>query len=487
MSFRESLTDYLRLSPLNLSGTAKALSNMRFSGGSGGQFGGWNGLFSTFNSRINYPVELAAGQNYEGLRNLTLIQAAVQWVARGLVSAPLKVVEITDTDDKEKQVDHPLVELFRRPNPYYSRSVLLRGLALSLIVADEAYILKVRSRYGQQFGAPIELWWEPHWTIRPRWQINGLNFIDYYEYERDGVWYPVEPKDVIVLRRDLDPYTRRGFGPTSSLLREFYTDQQASGFMAQLLRQGLVPPVIVGLGTKDNPYNGSDDERASFARGLIRKMSGDKAGEPMVVPGGVDVQQLGFDYSKVGLERVRRIPVERFCAVMGISPVSLNLAATSDKGQAYANVKNYLEHDYDSYIVALHNYIGEEFETQLLPDFGDSTNLAVRWNYDQVPEKQPDKLVEAQISTILYDAGLITQNEGREINAYKPDAGGDIYKPVSVSTSPFGNQDNVNDPSAKSLDFNTTDDDDLMDGTSWWKRNAPAMARRLASPKRLVS
>lgn len=486
MNLRESLTDYLRLSPLNLTGTAKALSNIRFSGGAGGQSGGWGGLFNSFSSRINYAHELAAGQNYEGLRNLTLIQAAVQWVARGLVSAPLKVVELTDTDDKEKQVDHPLVDLFRRPNPYYSRSVLLRGIALSLIVADEAYILKVRSRYGQQFGAPIELWWEPHWTIRPRWQINGANFIDYYEYERDGVWYSVEPKDVIVLRRDLDPATRRGFGPTSSLLREFYTDQQASGFMAQLLRQGLVPPVVVGLGTKDNPYTGSKEDQASFARTLIRKMSGDKAGEPMVVPGGIDVQQLGFDYSKVGLERVRRIPVERFCAVMGISPVSLNLAATGDKGQAYANVKNYLEHDYDSYIVALHNYIGEEFETQLLPDFGDVTNLAIRWNYDQVPEKQPDKLVEAEISTMLFEGGLITKNEGREINAYKPIEGGEEFAAPQASTS-FSNQDNLNDPAAKSLDFDTTDDDDLADGADWWKRSAPRAARRLVRAKGLVS
>lgn len=484
MNIRDLISDYLRLSPLNLSGTAKALSNLRFSGGGGGGFGGWGGLFNPFNTRINYASELGAGQNYEGLRNLTLIQAAVQWVARGLISAPLKVVEITSTDDKEQQVDHPLVDLFRRPNAYYSRSVLLRGIALSLIVADEAYILKVRSRYGRQFGAPIELWWEPHWTIRPRWSIGGSNFIDYYEYERDGIWYPVDPADVIVLRRDLDPITRRGFGPTSSLLREFYTDQQASGFMAQLLRQGLVPPVIVGLGTKDNPYNGNDDDRRSFARALIRKMSGDKAGEPMVVPGGVDVQQLGFDYSKVGLERVRRIPVERFCAVMGISPVSLNLAATSDKAQAYANVKNYLEHDYDSYIVALHNYIGEEFETQLLPDFGDTANLAIRWNYDQAPEKQPDKLVEAGISTMLYKGGLITRNEGREINAYKPDAGGDEYA-TPATTQSFSNQDNMIDPTAKSLDFDTTDDDDLADGVDWWKRSAPKMVRRLSKPRQV--
>lgn len=420
MSIRKSITSYLSLSPLNIAATAKALANLRFQGGYGGQSYGWAGdLFSSFNSRINY------GQEIGDLRNLTLIQAATQWVARGLVSAPLKVVDI-GADDKETPIDHPLTDLFRRPNPYYSRSVLLRGIALSLIIADEAYILKVRSRFGQQFGAPIELWWEPHWTIRPRWSQNGSNFIDYYEYQRDALWYPINKEDVIVLRRDLDPTTRRGFGPTSSLLREFYTDQQASGFMAQLLRHGLVPPVIVGLGTKDNPYNGSAEDRAAFASTLIRKMSGDKAGEPMVVPGGVDVQKMGFDYSSIGMDSVRRIPVERFCAVMGISPVSLNLTSSGDKAEAYANVENYLKHDYRSYIVPLHDYIGEEFETQLLPDFGDS-DLHIRWDYTRAAEMQPDKKIEADIATLLFEKGVIQLNEARERVDYKPVPEGDQF------------------------------------------------------------
>lgn len=418
MSIRESITNYFSLSPLNVIGTAKALSSLRFQGGYGGQSSGWMGdLFSAFNSRINYALEVGEP------RNLTLVQAATQWVARGLISAPLKVVEL-NTEDEENVVDHPLTDLFRRPNPYYSRSVLLRGIALSLIVADEAYILKVRSKYGQRFGAPIELWWEPHWTIRPRWSQSGANFIDYFELRRDGMWNQrVEIDDVIVLRRDLDPDTRRGFGPTSSLLREYYTDQQASGFMAQLLRQGLVPPIVVGLGNKDAPFTGNPED---FKNALIRKMSGDKAGEPMVIPGTVDVNKLGFDYSDIGMDKVRRIPVERFCAVMGISPVSLNLTSSGDKAEAYANVENYLKHDYRSYIVPLHDYIGEEFETQLLPDFG-TPDLHIRWDYTRAAEMQPDKTVEANLATSLFEKGVIQLNEARERVDYKPVPEGDKF------------------------------------------------------------
>lgn len=415
-SLTESVKEYFSMSPLNVFGTAKALSSLRFQGGYGGQSYRWGGFLSAFNSRINYAQEVG------NLADVTLIQAATQWVARGLTSAPLKVVTL-GADDKETPVEHPLVDLFRRPNPYYSRSVLLRGIALSLVIADEAYILKVRSRYGQQFGAPIELWWEPHTTIRPRWSQNGANFIDYYEYQRDSLWYPIRPEDVIVLRRDLNPETRRGFGPTSSLIREFYTDQQASGFMAQLLKHGLVPPVVVGLGSKDNPFTG---DAKSFAEELRRKMSGDKAGEPMVIPGSAEVQKLGFDYSDIGMDKVRRIPVERFCAVMGISPVSLNLTSSGDKAEAYANVENYLKHDFRSYIVPLHDYIGEEFETQLLPDFG-TEDLHIRWDYTRAAEMAPDKEVEATIATQLFEKGVIRLNEARERVDYKPVPDGDKF------------------------------------------------------------
>ena len=413
MSLASSIKEYASLSPFNLTGTAKALSNLRFPMGSGGQAWGWGGFLQSFNTRINYAQEVG------DLQNVTLIQAVTQWVARGLTSAPLKVVTIGE-DDKETIVEHPLTELFRRPNPYYARQVLLRGIALSLTIADEAYVIKVRSRFGAEFGAPLELWWEPHWSIRPRWRTG---FIDWFEYERDGIWYPLDPKDVIVFRRDLDPKTRRGYGPTSSMIREFYTDQQASGFMAQLLRHGLVPPIIVGLGTEQNPFNGDKD---SFAKALQRKMSGDTAGEPMVVPGGFDVQKLGFDYSSVGLEKVRQIPVERLCAVMGISPISLNLTTSSNKGQAYANVENYLKNDYKSYIIPLHDYIGEELERQLLPEFG-VEGVNIRWDYSRVPLMRPDTVSEATVATTLYEKGVIQLNEARERVEYKPVPDGDQF------------------------------------------------------------
>lgn len=423
MPILNSLRNLIAESPLNLAGTAKALSNLTFPNRTGGGLGWSSFLPFIGGTRINYKQELDAGESFEGLRNLTLIQAAVNWVARGLVSAPLKVMEVAE-DEKETVIpNHPLAERFAMPNQYYSRAVLLFGIALSWVIAGEAYLLKVRSRFAGRFGQPAQLWWEPHWTIRPRWTSG---FIDYFEICRDGIWSAVDPSDVVVIRREIDPFTRRGFGQVNALLEEFYTDVRGARFAAQLFRHGLVPPLIVGLGTKENPFNGGPEDQKAFAEDLKRKMRGDKAGEPMVVPGGFAVEKLAFDYSKIGIAEVREVPENRFCAVMGISPHSLHLAA-SREASTYNNVDGYLRADYRNYIKPLHDLIAETFEQYLLPDYGETRNVAIRWDYGQVPEMQPDKKVEAEIAALLYEKDIWKRSEAREATGMEYDEEDEVY------------------------------------------------------------
>src|SRR5690349_12547640 len=77
-------------------------------GGSGGM--GFYGLWDT-GTRINFAQEVGP------LENVALVQAGVGWVARGLNSARFQVVTV-DSDSKEKDIpDHPVAQLFHRPNP----------------------------------------------------------------------------------------------------------------------------------------------------------------------------------------------------------------------------------------------------------------------------------------------------------------------------------------------------------------------------------
>jgi phage portal protein BeeE len=232
---------------------------------------------------------------------------------------------------------------------------------------------------------------------------------------------------VIAIRNGVDPETRRGLiNPNTALMREYWTDNQVARFTAQMFKKGLVPPVVVGL----PDYAG---DLVAFRDGLVRKMSGDSAGEPMVTKGDVKVEKLGFDYSKFGFKETREIPEERFCASMGISAHSLMLGVARDNS-TYDNVSRYLSHDYRNYIRPLHSLIASELNTQLLPDFGETDSISVNWDYSQTMLMQPDKDADWKRVGQAFKDRIIDQAEAREALQYKWDeAHKGVYFPVQSS------------------------------------------------------
>lgn len=459
----------------------------------GQNFNLWNNLFRTGTS-LDFASEVG------DLRNSALVMAAYNWVSLNAASARPYVATL-DADNKEDEVqDHPLIQLLNEPNPYYGFDELIGGLSYSWMTAATAYI--IANRDGT--GAFAELMYEPHWTIRPVWDNEGKQFISGYEVQRNGKWVrlPTEKEDslapeVLVFRKGIDPETRMGMSAMSSLMREFYTDQQAAQFAALLMRQGLVPPIVVSLGSKESPVG--PDAVPIFKDKLARVMRGDSAGEPIVHNHPATVEKLGFDYSSIGLKEIREIPKQRFCAAMGISEHSLNLGTET---ATYNNVEQFLKRDYRGYIVPFHKYIAKVLTKKALPEYGDVTGLVVRWDYSEVPLMQPDLDAEHARNREDYKARIIDQAEAREAIGYDfEDKHVDVYYPVpsnNITLSPldeppkpvappqFGkppvapnadpNEPELNQPPAKAI---IGDAGDAQDGADWWRANAPEAAKGL--------
>lgn len=398
----------------------------------GQNFDLWNEFHADWGSKINYVREVG------DIRTSALFMAAYIWVTKGFNAARLTVVQI-DSDNKETEIqNHPLVEKFDQPNAFYGGEELWAGVVLSTLADGGAYILKVRNRAT----GIAELWYEPYWSIRPVWPEDGSEFISGYEINRNGYWKPIEIEDVFVLTpHGMDPDTRRGQSATAALLREHYTDQQAAQFAALLMKQGLVPPLVVSVGDKDRPA--TEDQARIVKESLMRQMSGSAAGSPTVTSAATNVEMLNYDYGKMGLRDVRAMPEERFCAAMGISPYSLHFG-TSRQASTFSNVENYLKQDYRAYIVPLHNYIAKKIAREMLPEFGDTANIRVKWNYDEVPLMQSDQTVEWKRIAEAYKARILDQAEAREAIGYKSDDSHiGIYYPVQSTTTTVNEIDDV--------------------------------------------
>ena len=391
----------------------------------GPDFSIWNQFWATGGkqSSINYEQELGS------LQTSALFMAAFSWVSRGLNGARLTVVDV-DANGLETEIrDHPLTALVTQPNAYYNDNELFSGFALSWLSRASAYWLIVEDNAGDV----SELWYEPADSIRAVWPEDGSSFISGYQVNRNGEWRDVDSASVLAFRGSIDPITREPYNATSCLLREYYTDKQAAEFSALLMKQGLVPPLIVALGDKDRQV--TPEDMKEFKDGLSQLMSTPKAGQPAVINAPAEVSMLNYDYSKIGMRDIRAIPEERFCAAMGISAYSLHFGI-SRTASTFSNVEQYLKHDYRAYIVPLHRYIAKRLTYELLPRIDATPNLRVCFNYDDVPLMQPDlneiwgRIVNA------YRARVIDQAQALEALSYKPDPSQQgVYYPVPAAST----------------------------------------------------
>lgn len=447
----------------------------------------WDRYFQS-NQKLDFSREVG------DLRNSALVMAGYNWVATNAAGARPYVCKL-DADNKEDEVqNHALIELLNEPNPWYGFDELISGISFSWLTAATAYIIANRSAGG----GIAELYYEPHWSIRPYWDSAGTDWISGYELQRNGVWnkMPQGPRDpvVIAFRKGVDPEARTGMSATSSLIREYYTDQQAAQFSALLMKQGLVPPVVVSLGDEKSTVD--NDGVKLFKEKLVRLMSGDTAGEPLVMNHPAKVEKLGFDYSSVGLRDIRQIPEERFCAAMGISPHSLNFG-TAAETSTYSNVEQYLRQDYRFYIVPFHRYIARVLQRQLLPELGPTDNLRVKWDYSEVPLMQPDTNAEWERVANAYKSRILDQAEAREAIGYDfEDKHVDVFYPVAatqLTLSPLterpkpapkmlnpGQPDDEDQPEAKGV---IGEQEDVDAGDEWWRKHAPSEAKDLMDAK----
>ncbi len=167
-------------------------------GGSGPIYSSMNAWDSVLDSGLGSIQEINYEAKLGDLSRSSLVMAAYRFLSNVLPEARLEVKEGEGVGGSSEVVpNHPAVNLWNRPNKFYSGSTLKKAISFSWVLRSEAYILKTMNKGGTQ---PTELWYEPHWTIRPAWPMDGSEFISHYEINRNGQWLPIPVENVIHLR-----------------------------------------------------------------------------------------------------------------------------------------------------------------------------------------------------------------------------------------------------------------------------------------------
>lgn len=331
-----------------------------------------------FLPRTGYPY---GSDIRHGFRS-NAVMAPVNWICRNFTQAEV-IVENRIDNAYAEVVDHPLKALLDNPNPFYDGDLLLRSTLISYLLDGNGYWRKVRNTFGEV----IQLWYLPHFLVQPKWPEDGSVFISHYEYRptSSGFAVPIPVRDIVHFKPNLDPRNPRlGMGALKPLMREVFTDEEASNFSASILRNMGVPGGV--LSPKDVGALPSPEDKEEMKEYMRTGFTGDRRGEWFVTTIPTEVKQFGFDPSQLLLTNLRDITEERVCAMLGIPAAVVGFGAGLQQTKVGATMREMREEAWTSGIAPRHRNIGRTISKDLIPDFQSEVRpFRVRFDTSKVP------------------------------------------------------------------------------------------------------
>jgi HK97 family phage portal protein len=355
-------------------------------------------------TKINYAQAIG-----DPLKN-SAVFAVLNYICRTFPEAPPRVYKRDRNGTLQAEYDHPLETLLEEPNENYDGIVLWMGSILSLLINGNSYWLKYRDALGQL----KELFYVPHYCIEPQWPIDGSKFISYYEFRPgDGKLYKVLPEDIVHLRYGLDPDNpRKGLSQLAPVLREIFTDNEASNFGAALLKNMGVPSVIISPTSEDVAI--TKEKAEAIKKRFKDAVTGDNRGEPLIMSAGVRVNTVSLSPQQLDLKMLHRLPEERISAIFGVPAIVAGLGAGLDRS-SMSNFHEAREMAYESCIIPLQQILVRQLKRQLLYEFSSvsTKGRVVDFDLSRVRVLQTDENKKAQRIDLAIRGGWMRRSEGR--------------------------------------------------------------------------
>ena len=417
-----------------------------------------------YNTTSGYFDHKTLAEVGDGTGNSAVI-ACLQVLATAFAEPNILVSSRNSEGDYQREMNHPLTKLLRRPNPYMTQQLLANYIVTSLNAAGDAFIYKNRNQRGQVVElVPLM----PH-LVEAKGNENEL--ITHFNYQPQGGMQGedavrIEKVDMIHLRQNVDPNNmRKGLAPLRGVLREIAGDEAAGQYTAALLHNMAVPGVI--LSPRDDQMGGPTREEAeAIAEMYKEKFGGKNRGAPMVLSGAMNVEVVSFSPDQMKLAELRRIPEERVSAVLGVPAVLAGLGAGLDSA-TYSNTKELREFFTESKMVPMWNMVASDLTHQLLrPEFGGNDNQYCEYDIGGVRALADDKDNLYKRMNTAVQGGWVTIGEARKVVGLEADDRHDVYlRPLNMIQVTEDGSPLLNEGGTDTADKPTNDDDDESKAT----------------------
>lgn len=322
-------------------------------------------------------------------------------------------------DSFEDIVDHPLLELFRRPNPFMAWPQLTFRLAASYILAGNAYLRVV----SPENRPPMELQaLLPHHVTLEFDERSGVPTTYVYDRgssERNVIRFPIDP-----LTGESELLHVQTFNPFSHFVGMSFLEAAAysidihngtSEWNKSLLDKGGRPWVAVRLG-----YELNETQLERYRKNFSERYSGRSAERIMLLEPGQEIQSIGLSPVDMDFINSRHTTERDIAFAIGGSgmPFLLGLPGTA----TYNNVREARMAIWEETVLPMANIFREEFNRWLVPKWGDP-DLFLTFDEDTISALAPRR--EARWNAVE-KADWLTINEKREATGYEPIEGGDV-------------------------------------------------------------
>lgn len=369
-------------------------------------------------------------ENTDPISN-SAVMNCLNWIQRNFIQAPLGVYRTTADDEREMVDNHPMVELLAQPNAFYQDIDLWYGTLLSYHLDGNAYWLKARNARG--FGVPTEIWYEPHWSIKPHWPEDGSAFIDYYERRVNGTIERIPVENVVHFRNGINPANPRyGMAPIKAALLNIFTDTEVNLWVAALCRNMAIPGVVM---TPTELIGMSAEKAEAIKQTWKRKFGGDNRGEPLMLDFPASVQTIGFDPEQMNFSAISNMAETRIAGALGIPAIMAGLSAGLDSS-TYNNLENLRKAAFEEALIPTWRILANQLTRQMLIDYERdlrASRLRLEFDTSEIRALQENQGEKEQRAIEALMAGVATLNETRQQFGYDPLPNGDYtYIPNSV-------------------------------------------------------
>jgi HK97 family phage portal protein len=428
-------------------------------------------------------------------RNSSVVTAPLAWIVRNWAEAVLQIRELENDGVVEALPNHPLAQKLRMPNAEYSGTTLQKATIADYKITGNAYWIVAYDRTGRV----AEIWWAPETTMTPEALKQQdaapsaeTRQVAYYKYQPgNGQTYHIAPVGVTVegtqpglgvlhFRDGINPSDPLlGYSPLQSVLREVFTDDEASIYTASLLKNMGVPGIIVSPSESAGalPPPAAEDVKET-KRAFIQATTGTRRGEPIIMTGPTKLTTFGFDPQQMNVATVRRIPEERVCGALGVQPAACGLGAVLEQAK-FANMQQAREASWEEGILPTQRDIAETIAMRLLPLYeSQPERFAVVYDTSMVRALSEDQDKIADRAIRLMTGGVITLAEARGMVGAEVEESDDVWRmPLNLIDIPRDENADAAMPAP------VEDEDNPPDLPEARRANANLAGRKEANPR----